>query len=498
MSIFKKKTKEATNNLSNLIGNELSRNAELATNGSFEDMTNLLSKTVKLKNVPFDAAKGNLFEYIEAAKFNADASLKGINAKAVVTDLYDSGAAADIIIKDNGRSVKEIQAKFIKTMATDGHDNSASNTVMHMTGAHNKGWGQYEKMDKLVRKEDNYNSNGSLLDETKKLAAERVETSYDHKDVYKDIHDTLTDEIKYKDASSGGTTLEEVKNAYDNPDKYAQNFTKNKRNNEMIVTAKNMAVTGAITSGIVSSVVNLFELYKDEKELDEAILDVTKNVVKGGVRGAATGALRTSIRYKGLSKGNTLLSDSVSATVMASGLIDGGVSLYKYAKGEINGKELCEELSETTIKSTATIFYTKAINAIVAHANPLLPFAIYTSASYVFTATKSIIKNAKLNAEEYMRMSKVLNESSKLLDLYKQKLNIQLMQIEDNNRKLLNSFIDNFDYNIATGENYDKALNSIVQFANRAGLKLKDTKLDDFLKKVDDEDYVFVLGDFND
>ena len=107
MSFFRKKKKNTSNTLGSLIGNELSKNAQRATEGSFEDMTNLLSKASKLKNVSFEQGKGNLFEYIEAAKFNADAALKGVNAKAIVTDIYDSGAAADILIKDNnGINVK--------------------------------------------------------------------------------------------------------------------------------------------------------------------------------------------------------------------------------------------------------------------------------------------------------------------------------------------------------------------------------------------------------
>ena len=32
--------------------------------------------------------------------------------------------------------------------------------------------------------------------------------------------------------------------------------------------------------------------------------------------------------------------------------------------------------------------------------NPILPMVVYTTASYVVTCTREIIKNAKLNAEE--------------------------------------------------------------------------------------------------
>ena len=72
-----------------------------------------MSGTPIIQNGHFDQQKGNLFEYIEAAKFNADAASKGMSAKAVVTDVYDQGAAADILIKDGGRVQKEVQAKFV-------------------------------------------------------------------------------------------------------------------------------------------------------------------------------------------------------------------------------------------------------------------------------------------------------------------------------------------------------------------------------------------------
>ena len=495
MALFKKKRSSSSNLFSELIGNELSKNAQKATTTSFSDMSNFLNKASSLKNVSFVQGKGNLFEYIEAAKFNKDAALKGVNAQAIVTDLYESHNPADILIKSHGEIVDRIQAKFIKT-SSDGRDTSAASSVYHMTGAHNKGWGQYDGMTKLIRKEENYNSRGSLLNETKEISGRMAKSGNIHKDIYKDINETLTDETKYKNVSSGGTTFEEVKTAFDNPKEFSDNFIKEQYKVESKVTSHNMAKVGAITSGVISGVVNLFDVYKDEKKLDEAVYDVTKAVVKGGIRGYSTGKISSAIRYKGLKKGNALLSDSTSATVMASGLIDGGVSLYKYAKGEIDSKELCEELSETTVKSTSTIFYTKAVNAIVGHANPMLPFAIYTSASYIFTATKSIIKNAKLNAQEFNRMSELLREESNALDKLKNILNEQLNIVEYNNRKMLNDFIDKFDFNIQTGENYDIALNSIVNFANQAGYELQDSHFEEFEKKMNDEEYIFVLGDF--
>ena len=122
MSFFKKVVKDASKTTENLVGNMASSNAQNATNAAVDGMDLFRWKigTPIIQNGHFDQQKGNLFEYIEAAKFNADAASKGMSAKAVVTDVYDQGAAADILIKDGGRVQKEVQAKFVKSVSCKG------------------------------------------------------------------------------------------------------------------------------------------------------------------------------------------------------------------------------------------------------------------------------------------------------------------------------------------------------------------------------------------
>ena len=45
---------------------------------------------------------------------------------------------------------------------------------------------------------------------------------------------------------------------------------------------------------------------------------------------------------------------------------------------------------------------------------------------------------------------------------------------------MLNQFIDSFEYNIATGENYDQAIMSVVNFADHAGIALQNVEFNDF------------------
>jgi len=242
-----------------------------------------------------------------------------------------------------------------------------------------------------------------------------------------------------------------------------------------------MAKANFVTTGVISGIANMFEVFRDKKSLAEAFKDVGADAVKGGIRGGVTGTLSTAIRYKGIKARNALLSDSTAAPVMAGGLIDGGVALYSYAKGEITAEELRDELVDTTAKATTTIFYTKALTAILGKAvSPFVPMAVYTTASYVITCTREILREAKLNTEEYERLTAILEESTRTANEYHDSFRAHVAMCEERQRLMLDEFIDNFNYNMETGENYDQALYSIVKFANQAGISLQHVKFDDF------------------
>jgi L-cystine uptake protein TcyP (sodium:dicarboxylate symporter family) len=49
---------------------------------------------------------------------------------------------------------------------------------------------------------------------------------------------------------------------------------------------------------------------------------------------------------------------------------------------------------------------------------------------------------------------------------------------------MLNQFIDSFEYNIVTGENYDESLITIVNFANQAGFALQNVDFNDFAQAM--------------
>ncbi len=477
MSVFKKTAQDAAKEAGILSGSIMSQNAQNATNAAVDEMKYFTAKVNSpiIQNGAFAQGKGNLFEYIEAAKFNVDAASKGSNLNAFVTDIEDPHAAADILIRDNGKVVREVQAKF-----SDSKHAAADSVTMQRKD-------KYMGMQRLIRKEDHYvdevtGRETSLLEKSKELAKKRSEIEGNvYQKQYKDTYENLTDELNHEGVSSGGTTLDELRRAYDTPDKYAEQFEMKVVKAEMKASATNMAKASYVITGIVSGIYNMAAVFKDQKSLGEALQSVGSDAVKGAARGAATGVVSTAIRYEGIKAGSTLLSDAAASTVMAGGLIDGGVALLSYARGEINEAELKDQIVDTTAKATTTIFFTRAVAEIMGKAvNPFVPFAVYTTASYVFTATREIIKNAKLEAEECDRLTAILLESKKQIDEYELQLRAYISQVEASQKRMMDEFLSSFNYNLETGENYDEALNAIVRFANQAGISLQHASFEDF------------------
>lgn len=478
MSVFKKSAKDASKEAGVILGNQMSQNMQTATNVAVDGMRLFQEKVNSsiVQNGQFEFYKGNLFEYIEAAKFNTAAARAGSQTRAVVTDAIGRSAdAADIELVRDGKVLEQVQAKFSTS------NKAAADSVTMQRNA------KYQGMQRLIRKDEDYvdvatGEHMSLLEKAKSLAKNRSEIEGNvYQEQYKDVYDHLTDELHSEGVSSGGTTLEEVRTADDNPTAYVKAFERKQMLGEMKASATNMAKASFVTTGIVSGVTNLCEVFKDKKDLADALHDVGADAVKGAVRGGATGVISTTIRYQGLKVGSALLTDGLASTVMAGGLIDGGVALYAYAKGEIGHEELKEALVDTTAKATTTIYFTKAVTAIMGKSvSPIVPLAVYTTASYVFTATREIIKNAKLNAEEYGRMTALLEESSRQIEEYNQQLHNYLTRCEANQRRIMNEFLSSFRYNLETGENYDEAIMAISRFAEQAGIALQHISFEGF------------------
>ena len=102
------------------VGNAASQNVQMGTDTAIDSMRELLYKAGKISKVGFEQSKGNLFEYIEAAKLQTNMANCGERFdRNPVTDLaagrggYGGHTAPDDFrMQRNGRIVGQGQAKY--------------------------------------------------------------------------------------------------------------------------------------------------------------------------------------------------------------------------------------------------------------------------------------------------------------------------------------------------------------------------------------------------
>lgn len=471
------------------MGNAMSRNVQMGSDMAMKSMEELLYKAGKISKVGFEQSKGNLFEYIEAAKLQTNMANKGeFFDKNPVTDLPESRggygghtAPDDFRMQKNGRVVGKGQAKY---------NNSPRKAAENFVNP------KYTDMQRVAPTDQ--------MEEIERCLNKMLKDGEISKSAYQNAMSNLQKNgLTDPDSgiSSGGTTTKELQKLRGSDGKvsqkavkqYAARFETKQFVREMGTTASNMAVASGMTTAIVSGVRNSFEVLQNRKNLDEALEEVGGDAVKGAVRGGETGVLSSLLRFGGQKAAVPILSDAAAATVMAGGLIDGGVSLYDYARGEISGEELQKELVNTTVKSVSTVYFTKAAGLVFHGASPFVPIAIYTAASYVVSCTRSILEQAELNAAEADRMTALLNESTRLTREYHRQLMEFMEQYKACQREQMRGLLDAFEV-LADDENrYERAVYAILAYSDQTGLALQHADFGDFRAAMcSDEE--FVLG----
>lgn len=456
----KRKSIDSSDYLGAIIGNELSSNVENGTNEAIKGMDLLRSIAKEKYNVDFAQKKGNLFEFIEAAKFNKNSANAGKSVRAIVTHADGRPhAPADIELVDGGRIIDSVQAKV---------SDKATQTAFDFKDP------KYADMQRITVSDN--------TKPVKELTDKRAESgsiySSDYENSKKNITDSLTD--RRDGTNSGGTSRKELELAADNTNAYATHFEINQYVKEVGITAVNSAASSMIVSGSVCAIQNMFEYCKGKKNLDEALKEIGVTSVKSGTRGLATGGISGVLRIFGAKKSVPLLQDTNVAVTLANGLLDAGVSLYSFARGEIDSDQLKSQLTNTTIKSVSTIYFTKAL-AVSLGATPFfVPFAIYTISSYGLSACQAIIRDSKLKAAEYNRIAALYVEYNKEIAEQRAQMEEYLTKYISAKQEKFTALLDIYEKNLFLSENYDIAVCAINNFATDFGLSLKYVNFNDF------------------
>ena len=438
-----------------IYGAEVSVNHANATDAMIQGMDLFRNAAEKLGAVNPKIAQGNLFEYIETAKFNADAGLKGSNFKAVVTAAEGSPhAAADLLIKDGHQFIQEVQAKSM-------------NNARNLTNALNDS--KYEGMQKLV-------PDGNA-EQVRKIAQERSQNTADnHADTTKNV----TDKLKYDRVESEGTSYQENLWATENPELYAAVTEAKYVASEVIVTGANAAIAGFVIGGAISGVKNTIGVWNQNLTVEEAISSTLKDGGKSALSGGITGGGGTIIRYGATKLGIKALGKSNVAMAVAAGVIDTGASIYSFAKGEITAEELTERIGQTGVCTSYSLYAGASAGAVLGPVGAAIgSMAGYLVAASIYQSANAVFKEARLAEAEAERVIAICNSASQTMKeqraeferLFKVKFQALCAEFED--------CLAAIDKGLAA-ENYDLTTQSLADFASLFGKKLQFETFEEF------------------
>lgn len=487
---LKEKYKNFDNNfVSSQIANEYNKNLQSGTDSLFHGMELFKEKSLKLSNVGYEQAKGNLFEYIEGAKFARNNANEGFAPydKFAVTDLSKSkGGFGEHTAPDDFRLVRNDEV-VVRGQAKVNNDpsNTANNFLNN----------KYDGMQRITTVDTIDDVKEALYNKLQK--GEISQKQYD--EVISNIRDGLTDDRT--GVSSGGTTRIELekfrgkdgKIDIDEVMKYSNKLELEQMALEVGGATYKGAVAGAVMSSVVTGVHEFFEVYKERKSLKEALKNTGLAAKSGALRGGVTGMISSAIRIFSQKNAIPVLSNSSAATTLAAGVVDCGVSIYAYINGEIDAKSLANEIRGTVVKSASAYYFTTALQVTLGVGSGVfIPMAIYSITSSMIMATKSIIDQAKLNVEQYRRATELLNQEYAYLKDYRNQLNEAFHVFREDRQVAFSKFISDFDNAAFVTLDYSAAISSIVVLSNHMQYSLQHKEFEEFKKAMNSSE-TFIL-----
>jgi hypothetical protein len=407
--------------------------------------------------------KGDLFEYIEAAKFNADAAARDPSLVARLTrELGDPHAAADIIIERNGTLVREAQAK-----------------VSHGT----------EELTKYLR-DPKYHGMQKLVPSDK---AAQVQTRADFRSRYwerrgdpdlarehADTAQNVTGELHHGDVSSGGTTVDEAEFAARHPDLYRLRMEARYVAGEACVAAGRAAVTGVVVGGAISVIRNGIRVAKGQAEVGDAAVAVAKDAAVAGGKSAATGALGAVVRHGAGRAGVQALAKSNVATALAAGVVETGVTVYRYVRGEITGEQAAEQIGQNGCSTMSGIYAGAAAGMVFGPAGAVVgSIAGYLIATQVYQSSLSILRRARLAEEEAQRVEALCAEAISAMVALREEVERRVEEIVGERQVALQGCLAWIDQGLDQGS-ASLAITGLTELAESCGRTLRLATFEEF------------------
>jgi hypothetical protein len=233
--------------------------------------------------------------------------------------------------------------------------------------------------------------------DTNNLIDQRINKGCIKSNDYLDTKEKLSPELNHGGARSGGTSNDELLSATNAPSEYALMTELKQIGKEIGVTVAHSAIAASVIGGAISLIKNSIDFSSGKISGKEATMNVGNDVCKSAIQGGATGAVGAGIRGLAQKSACESLAKSNVALSIASGLINSGVSIYKFVQGEISGEEAMEEIGQNGMSTISSIYAGAVAGAVFGPIGSIVgSLAGYMIASNIYQTCISIFRQAKL------------------------------------------------------------------------------------------------------
>jgi hypothetical protein len=439
-------------------GATMMNNIANASNEAYAGMDLLKSEGERMINVLKDKKHGNLFEIIERTKFNMDAASKGLSERAITTaEMGLPHNSADILIKDGGKVLREVQAKS---------SNKSSSALFEMSNE------KYKGMQKLF--------NSDKVDKARELAEKRVESGTLKAPEYADTLENMTGELTHGEIHSGGTGYNEAMRAADDYNQYARNFEIEQFKKELGKSVKTTAIVSSVIVGGISIVKNSIAYSKDQVSKEEFVGNVVIDSSKSAIRGGATGGVSTGIRTVAQKSGNLALAKTNVATSIAVGLIDVGITVVGYVKGDIDSEEAMIQVGEKGFNTMSSVYAGMVAGVVFGPGGVLVGSLVgYMLATNIYQTCVDTFKHAQLCEDEAIRLISLYDESIRAMKDERRNFEIYINARLERNDKQFSKLMSSLDQGIDNSD-LSTCITGMSELANYFGVKLKYSNFHEF------------------
>ena len=398
------------------------------------------------KKTPDPQLKGNLFERIEAVKFDRNAAAAGKDIDARLTaDIGRPHDPRDILVGHKPFQLKASDdVEWLAKKACDP---------------------KYEGIEVLVPSDmvDKVNRELEKLGKAKRVSGE----------------------LQKGGIRSGGTENKEIEQATKNPERYAQIETAKQIGREAIEAGVYATVAAAVIGGAMSAVKNGLAYRDGNIDGGQALENVGKDAAQSGARGGVTAALGVGVRHGARNLGIPMKSNI--ATAVAAAVVEVGVTVYDFAKGKISAEEAGQRIGETGCSAAGGMYVGAAAGAIFGPPGAVVGSMVgYMATAWVYQSCMAVLKQARLAEEEAARLEALCAESVQEWNRRRQEFESRMTGLLEERHAAFSHCFAVIDEAIEADE-VDNAVGGLALLASMTGSALKFEGFEEFKELMEQE-----------